>query len=125
MIVFDEQNTQTRELAIIQWYEEVFPVAALYIKRKGGELEEAKEVFQQAIVLYYEKLMLKDFKPQVSDKAYLMGIVKKQWLKHRQQVVGNERIEQIEISEDNIQIPLTHKLLLYLQKSGAKCMNLL
>lgn len=125
MVVFEELDTQTRESTIMEWYKEVFPIAASHIQRKGGNLEEAKEVFQEAIVIYYEKLMSKDFRPIVSDKAYLMGIVKKRWLKQYRKIIGEESIESIEMADEKLQMPLANKLLEYLLKSGERCMDLL
>ncbi|MEP1096076.1 MAG: sigma-70 family RNA polymerase sigma factor [Cyclobacteriaceae bacterium] len=125
MLALEELSTCTRETAITKWYEEVFPLAAAYIQRRGGNLEEAKELFQEAIVLYYEKLMSGDVRHEVEDGAYLMGIVKKRWLKHRKQFGGNESLEHIDVTEERVQEPLTQKLLHYLKQSGERCMDLL
>lgn len=125
MLVLEELKTQTREATITKWYAEVFPPAAAHIQRRGGDLEAAKEVFQEAIVLYYEKLMSDKFQPVVSDHAYLMGIVKKRWLKYCEQYKGKESLEHIEVTEEKIAKPLTQKLLQYLKQSGERCMDLL
>ena len=125
MLIREEVNSKNREEVIIQWYKEVFPYAAAHIQRKGGNLEEAKEVFQEALVIYYEKLIRLDFKPDVTDRAYLMGIVKKKWLKYREKFTHNESLEYIEIVEESVQRPLTQKLSNYLKQAGEKCMDLL
>lgn len=125
MLVLEESKTQTREAIIIRWYEEVFPKVAAYIHRRGGDLEVAKEIFQEALVRYYEKLRSGEFQPVVSDGAYLMGMAKKLWLKHQAQSTNRESLEQVEITEENTAKPLTQKLLLHLKQSGERCMNLL
>lgn len=125
MSVLEKSKIQTRENTIIRWYEEVFPSVAAYIQRRGGDLEAAKEVFQEAVVCYYEKLMNEDFQPVVSDRAYLMGIVKKRWLKYCEQFTRKESLEGIEITEGKEQKPLTQKLLHYLKQSGERCMDML
>ncbi|MEO9803640.1 MAG: hypothetical protein ABJF04_10355 [Reichenbachiella sp.] len=125
MLVLEESKTQTREATIVKWYAEVFPQAAAHIQRRGGDLEAAKEVFQEAIILYYEKLISEKFQPVISDRAYLMGIVKNRWLKHCEQFARNESLEHIEIIEEKEQKPLTQKLLNYLKQSGERCMDLL
>lgn len=125
MLVLEKQRTYTREETITKWYEELFPLAARYIQRRGGNLEEAKELFQEAIVIYYEKLMSERFQPEVGDKAYLIGIVKKRWLKYNKQSTSTESLEHIDITEEKVQKPLTQKLLQYLKQSGERCMDLL
>lgn len=125
MLVLDTLKAHTRETTIIRWYEEVFPLVAGYIQRKGGDIEDAKEVFQESIVLYYEKLRGGNFEPKAGDGAYLMGIAKKRWLKHCEKSSGKESLDFVELTEENIPKPLTQKLLRYLEKAGEKCMNLL
>ncbi len=125
MLVIEELKADTREAVIIKCYEEVFPLAASHIQRMGGSLEEAKEVFQVAIVFYYEKLVHGDFQPEVGDVAYLMGIVKKQWLKYREKSKVHQNLENIEIIDVSDEKPLTKKLLHYLKLSGKRCMDLL
>ncbi|MEM8940469.1 MAG: sigma-70 family RNA polymerase sigma factor [Bacteroidota bacterium] len=116
---------QNREVIILQWYEEVFPKAAAYIQRRGGNLEEAKEVFQESLIVCYEKLSANSFFPEVSNEAYLMGILKKRWLKYQSKPESKVGLEGLEIAEEKIQKPLSEKLLHYLKQSGERCMDLL
>lgn len=125
MLVIDTLKAHTRKATITQWYEEIFPVVAAYIQRRGGDIEDAKEIFQESVVLYYEKLQSGNFEPQAGDRAYLMGIAKKRWLKHCETTVEKESLEFVEITEENIPKPLKQKLLRYLERAGEKCMNLL
>lgn len=125
MVLLEERSIHTREETIMKWYEEVFPMAAMYIQRRDGNLDDAKEVFQDAIVLYYEKLRRGDFQAELGDEAYLMGIVKNRWLKYRDQLRFNESLDHIEVTEENIGKPLTQKLLHYLKQSGERCLDLL
>ena len=70
---------KSREVIIRDCYEEVFPIAAAYIQKQGGDLVSTKEVFQEALVLYYEKLVKGSFEPEQGHQAYLMGMIKKRW----------------------------------------------
>ncbi|MEM7107161.1 MAG: sigma-70 family RNA polymerase sigma factor [Bacteroidota bacterium] len=117
--------SKTREETIITWYEEVFPLAAAHIHRNGGDLDAAKEIFQEAVVLYYEKLMHLNFQPESGDTAYLMGIVKNKWLKYCKKFSTQESLDYIEVAEESIQKPVKAKLLHYLKQAGEKCMDLL
>ncbi len=125
MLVLEKPIVKSRDQQITQWYEEVFPVAARYIHKRGGDIETARDLFQEALIVYYEKLTNGSFQPQVSDKAYLTGIVKKLWLKHLEQQKPMEDIDQVEVREDDQPKTLDQKLLSFLQLSGEKCMNLL
>lgn len=125
MLLLEEPIVETRESRITNWYLEVFPLFAGHVRKRGGDLEEAKEVFQETIVLYYEKMLSSDFQPHLSDKAYLMGIAKKLWLKHMEAKQRTVTIDGVEVIAESRLEPIAHKLLAYLKQSGAKCMDLL
>lgn len=125
MWALEEVKTDTREQTIRKWYEEVFPYAASYIQRKGGDLEAAKEVFQQAIVIYYEKQRNDEFQPERNDHSYLMGIVKMRWLVFRRKSMSFESLNYVEVNDAKEPKPLTKKLIAYLKQAGEKCMDLL
>ncbi len=125
MLILEAVNTKTRSEVITEWYQEVFPHAAKYIKKHGGDLEVTREVFQESVVLYYEKLVNLNFEHDVNQRAYLMGIVKNQWFKHCKKNARFSGLESIELMEEQTQKPLSKKLLDYLKQSGEKCMDLL
>lgn len=125
MLVADQTKTESRQEKIVRWYLDVLPAASKFVQRRGGDMDIARELFQEAIVRYYEKLMSVGFTPLVSDEAYLMGIVKKLWFRHCEQAGTQSNLDSIEISEENPQQVLTQKLLKYLQNSGKRCMELL
>lgn len=125
MLVFNQHIASTRENQIIKWYEEVFPVACAYIQKRGGSLEEAKELFQQTLLLYYEKLTNENFQPNVGDRAYIMGIFKNLWLKYKEGNRESDSIEGVDIQEEKEAGFLTQKLMTFLKSSGEKCMDLL
>ncbi|UXP33354.1 sigma-70 family RNA polymerase sigma factor [Reichenbachiella agarivorans] len=125
MLVLEETVRQTREAKIIEWYTEVFPAACTYIKKRGGDLENAKEIFQEALILYYERSTTSNFLLDVSEEAYLMGIVKNLWLKSHAKEQKMMSLDNVEWQAEHETSPLTEKLLSFLQHSGQKCMDLL
>lgn len=125
MTIIDQVNVHSREAIITDWYVEVFPLVAAYIQKNGGNLEEAKEIFQEAIVLYYEKLTFTDFSPEKTDKAYLLGITKNKWLKHCSEPICHESLNKVDVAEEIEEKPITHKLLYYLKHTGEKCLDIL
>ncbi|MBS1532987.1 MAG: RNA polymerase sigma factor [Bacteroidetes bacterium] len=111
-----------REQLFIKLYKEVFPAVARYVSKMGGNFDEAKDIFQDALVTWYEKAVAGAVG---NDKAYLMGIAKHLWLKrHRdnnRQVAIDGFDEAIEVETE----PSESKILSFLQTAGQKCMELL
>jgi len=113
-------------LLFTRLYKSVYPAVARYVSRRGGSFDEAKDVFQDAMMIWYEKSITTDH-PPLNEKAYLMGIAKHLWLKnHRESgryIPLEEAGNMADISDE--QLPLSDKLLTYLEASGQKCMDLL
>src|SRR5581483_3538492 len=75
------KTTEEREQLFIALYKNVFPVVARYVSKMGGTFDEAKDIFQDALVTWHEKSTTNII---VNEKAYLMGIAKNLWLKKYQ-----------------------------------------
>ncbi len=125
MLVLEERPVQSRESIIRECYEEVFPIAATYVRKRGGALDETKEIFQESLVAYFEKMVNSSFEPHQDHQAYLMGIFKKRWLKYKaskQYTTGLTGQDYLEEHEPNV---LNMKLLQFLKQTGQRCMDLL
>ncbi|WKN40464.1 RNA polymerase sigma factor [Tunicatimonas pelagia] len=118
-------SSVTKETLFTRLYLEGFPAVARFISRKGGTLEEAQDVFQEALLVYYERVVIDQFEPARSDKAYVLGISKNIWLKGQEKSVKTELLDDTNISEDSVAQPTSEKLWLFLQGAGKKCMDLL
>ena len=118
--------SENEEMAEI--YEEVFPAVSRFIHRAGGSLDDAKDVFHDALVIFIEK---ESQNPDVitSDKAYILGISKHLWIKkHRQDsrsILLNDMEREISIPEDYFPTVNDKRLLRFLKLAGKKCMDLL
>lgn len=121
-------DTAEREQYFIKLYKTAFPAIARYVSKRGGSLEEAKDVFQDAVIIYYEKSISTRQFPD-NEKAYLMGIAKHLWFKNSRVNNAYQSLEEndalMSITSDDQQQPLSAKLLDYLETSGQKCMELL
>lgn len=62
-------------------YLRYFPVIASYIKQNRGNDEDAQDVFQEAIIVLFEKVKHPDFVLTSSLSTYLFAISKNIWLK--------------------------------------------
>lgn len=117
----------SHEALFTQLYLEAFPAAASFVRKMGGSLEDAKDVFHDALVIYYEKKMAGNFSPeQENDSAYLVGIAKHLWYRKFKQdsrnTFFNDALEAIEEETDPSVSP---SLISYLEASGKKCLELL
>ncbi len=120
-----EVSEITREALFTQLYLDVFPAVAQFISRSGGSLEEAQDTFQEALLIYYEKVVVDNFKPAHGDKAYILGINRNIWLKGQEKKIRIEPLGDTDISENSVGQPASEKLWLFLQGAGKKCMDLL
>lgn len=120
------QSVQRREL-FIHLYQRAFPVVAQYVSRMGGSFDQARDVFQDALVVYYEKVIVV---PAVlsNDIGYLIGISKNLWLK-RYRDAGRHTVP-LEANDTNMawaddQSPSSKRIFRFLEVAGRKCMDLL
>lgn len=119
---------EERRVLFIQLYQQAFPLVAKYVHTMGGSFEEAKDIFQDALVIYYEKLATTGVTLQYSERSYVLGIAKHCWAKKNKE--NNKHtalpgsLEGIAM-EDAVRQSSTEKLLELLHNSGQKCMELL
>ncbi|GAL85538.1 RNA polymerase subunit sigma-70 [Sporocytophaga myxococcoides] len=110
----------------MELYKKAFPAVARYISRKGGNYEEAKDIFQDALIIYYEKLVSNSFSHVRNEKAYILGIAKNLWCKRLGSNEVNDTIENALSETDIIETHLsTHKIMYLLETAGQKCMEIL
>lgn len=111
-----------RQQLFISLYKKAFPVVAKYISRMGGSFDEAKDVFQDALIVVYEKSQLSALN---NDTAYLVGTAKHLWLKRYRQTSSNVPLGSIDLFDEDIATPSNNRLLRFLETAGNKCMELL
>ncbi len=119
---------EDRERLFTALYKTTFPAVARYISQMGGSLDEAKDVFHDALVLYYERCLREENPPQ-QEKAYVLGIVKHLWSKQFQEKIRYTSLDPLPEEKEPLsakaETPSTEKLLRFLEKAGEKCMQLL
>jgi DNA-directed RNA polymerase specialized sigma24 family protein len=116
---------ETQEARFTQLYLEAFPAVARFIKQAGGDLTLARDIFQEALLAFYEQVEIGGREIQTSEKAYLMGISKRIFLKKREREMQTEGLEKVEMKEEYAPQPSEQKLLHHLQLAGQKCLDLL
>ena len=125
MCIRDRPIPQTREDLFVNLYESAFPKVASFIRKMGGSLEETKDMFQDALVIYYEKSANPEFSPERTETAYLLGVCKHLWYKKHKENIREEALT------DNLKLletpepTVSENVLRFVEVAGKKCMNLL
>jgi DNA-directed RNA polymerase specialized sigma24 family protein len=120
------RTPEEREKLFIALYKSTFPSVARYISKMGGSFDDAKDIFQDALVIYYEKAVTSAIAINTNEKAYLVGISKHLWLRKFKDNSHNTSLDGIDIAfnMDDDQ-PSESKLMHFLETAGKKCMELL
>ena len=89
-----------------QLYLTVLPRIVGYVMKNSGSEEEAKDVFQDAVVIFYKQVKMNQLELRQSIAAYLFTVAKNLWInkaKREQRMhVTDEVPEQEQKSEDNL-----------------------
>lgn len=121
-------HTITNE-SLEQLYRDTFPSVAHTIASLGGDLDAAKDVFHDALVIYLEKQQTLTLNIKTSPKAYLTGIAKILWIRKFNQETRHTSLDDSELSihDDFYETEKTtpQKILSYLESAGRKCLELL
>lgn len=62
-------------------YEQAYPICAALVLNNTGTKEDAKDVFQEALLVLIQKLKNPDFQLTANIKTYMYAIVRNLWLK--------------------------------------------
>ena len=124
-------TAEARTQLFIDLYQCAFPAVARFVSRRGGSLEEAQDIFQDTLVIYYEKTVAQasDLPPTVhSEIAYLLGIARHRWIKKYRRNAWEVSLEEGDAfswTDEKTETPSRRKLLGFLSVAGKKCMELL
>ena len=132
-MIVDEKQQQDREAMFMSLYLEAFPAVARHISKMGGRFEEAKDVFQDALVIYYEKTRAAKMELKQGEKAYLFGIARHLWNKRYKENCKEVSLDQLDdglgensgLADSGYEEVSSVRLLGLLAKAGEKCMRLL
>lgn len=122
-------DPEVREKLFEELYETAFPKVAFFISRRNGTFQDAKDIFHDALVIFYEKIMEKKVEPKLSPEAYLLGIAKHLWVRkynRERALISLDAAEMsITIPDDYFPSRKTHRLVDFLARAGKKCLEIL
>ncbi len=71
---------QAEDIALRQVYLHNRPMIVDYIRRNNGSPEEAKDVFQETVIAFYENVKARKFKGESAISSYLYSIARFNWM---------------------------------------------
>lgn len=122
--------------AIRSLYKSHFPMVQNFIRTNGGSEQEAKDIFQEGILVFFNKINDESFVLECKIKTFLYSVCRRLWLtelkKKKNRTAGDiEDMEGFLIFEENDLSEITEKeqqlkkLVLCLDKIGDPCSSLL
>ncbi len=94
------------EAALRQLYEVHYPMVLQLVRTNSGTEQEAKDVYQEAIIHFYERLQEAEFVLTCKIKTYLYAVSRKLWLKKlavKSRHVHIDEVERVEGLEEAVQ----------------------
>jgi len=127
---------ETRKAVFVALYEACFPAVARHIAQRGGTLEEAEDVFQDALLVYYEKARGGSLRLARGEKEYIFGVARYLWAKRYHENMRHTSLDDLvaayergELEPQCKELPeqqIAHgRIIRILQAGGQKCMRLL
>jgi len=122
------------ELVLKEVYESCYHICEQMIVANSGTREDAKDIFQDAMVVFYNKAKSEDFVLSSKISTYLFAVSKNLWLKKLRTAskysdVSEEYMDTleggIEIVDESQYSTSSQMLANLLEKSGEKCLGLL
>jgi RNA polymerase sigma factor (sigma-70 family) len=91
---------------IVHLYKSYLPCVTKYILNNGGIEEDARDVFQEALIVLYKQIKSKDISLTASLKTYIFSICRYRWLnnlrKNKRIESFNKEMELIDLNSDII-----------------------
>ena len=115
-------------------YRDNYPMIQAFILNNNGNSDEARDIFQEAMIVIYEKAVSGSFELNCQLKTYIYSVCRRLWLKRLQQLqrFGSllENIEETVAVEEDIELHEKHNADFVLMetamnKIGEPCKSLL
>ena len=126
--ISESLTSSSRRTMIESLYKTAFPKVATFVANRGGSFDDARDIFHDALVIFYEKSAVQQPFVKTNEDHYLIGIAKHLWLRkykdEKKFVELTESERAITISDDYFR-DADNRLISILNLTGRKCMELL
>lgn len=117
-----------REHALTRLYREAFPAVRRHIGRHGGSVQDAQDVFHDALVILYEQAVGETLTLTAAPGTYLVGISRNLWhheLRRRARLPHETLPDDLEPPTAEAAEEPAFAVLDYVEQLGAKCRSML
>ena len=112
---------QIGEADLAETYKQIFPSVAAAVKKYGAGLEDAKDVFHDALLIWLE--LPEKTRSGIDNKtAYLVTIARNEWFRRVEKM---EKLRGSEVFPEDEVSRISNTLYNYMVMAGKKCMDLL
>lgn len=124
---------KNQDSAFLKLYKN-YPSVEKLIRSKGGTKEDAKDIFQEALLVFYEKVSTSDFKLTSTISTYLYSVCRFLW----KDQMNKRKINTTTLENENFSSDMESEMLLYWEKEdkfkqiedalnqlGEKCLKIL
>ena len=105
------RNRNNKVLVYI--YQTYFPMICKHVMKNNGKQEDAEDIFQDSVIIVYEKLIKNELTLTCALKTYIFGICRNLWL---QQLTKMKKIQIDDSADIDKDIELTIDELLYYEE---------
>ncbi|MFN8155176.1 MAG: sigma-70 family RNA polymerase sigma factor [Bacteroidia bacterium] len=91
------------EAALRQVYRQHYQMVVHLVMNNGGSLQEAKDVYQEALIVFYEKVKEDTFELNCRIKTFLYSVSRRLWLKQLQR--KNRFTSNLSDTEEYVEVP--------------------
>lgn len=121
-------NAETEE-EFTSLYKRCFPAVARFVSNRKGSLQDAKDIFQDSLVVFYEKRQSGRLIVSLSNEMYIIGIAKHLWVRRYKEEVTKVQFTDheslITVADHFLESTENDKLFPFLEKFGERCLSLL
>jgi len=93
---------QNDKSSIEATYRENYSMIQAFILNNNGSVDDARDIFQEAMIVLYEKSRLESFSLNCQIKTYVYSVCRRLWLKRLQQL--NKFSTQVDSLEDTVPV---------------------
>ncbi|MEL6986785.1 MAG: sigma-70 family RNA polymerase sigma factor [Bacteroidota bacterium] len=125
----------SKNKGFLKLYRSCFPVIRDYIVKRGGQYSDADDIFQEALLVTYQKVCNEKLTLNCSLQTYLFSIAKNQWRKNKRDhkeklILDDDKYDLVEIDPTDIEQILfddekSNTIAGLLDQLGGSCRNVL
>ncbi len=128
---FNQPLTKT-EIDYKSVYTSCFPMIRSMVFKNSGSVDDARDIFQEAIIVLYQNSSRENFELNVGTCTYLYSIARNKWLKHIRDHVKKNSLDDTDelqddktFADDDEQKQRQRLLIKHLANLGEKCQNII